>query len=682
MAVSLSLFAGAGAQFFDNTGLPLAGGLLYTYAAGTTTPAGSYTDYTGTILNPNPIILDGAGRVPNEIWLTVGSTYKFVLQTSAAVQIGSWDQISGAANSSSLSGGAANQIVYQSATGVTSFVTAPTTASTFLEWTGSAFAWATSGTGTANNIAGGAANQILYQTGSGATSFLSAPTTSNTYLQWTGSAFTWAASTSGGPSLTANQTWTGSNVFAGSTTSGGAGTTINGSNNSVNSAVFQCYDNTYGQKVAFQQYAYGGNTYGIIGGGSGLIINLGSSEPGTELVVINGTGTFPYTSNAYSLGTSSNLWSTVYASTISATTGNFTGYVSGTWDGNAVGVNYGGTGLTSVGASGNVLTSNGTTWVSSPPSGGGGGVTSITANSPLSASASTGAVTLSISGVPTLSANNTWTGVNTFTSNEVSTYSGGISAPAFQVDVSGTLGAALFQETYGSSTYAVVAGNGGTILGYGTSEPGTYVAVADANGFYPNSAGTGLLGTSSKYWGGGNFGGGNTSSFASTIFSQATGSNGIAMLTYAPSGTESNWDAVIGSSSEGLAYFSVGSLSSPTSIGSITYNGTSTVYGTTSDRRLKDNIANLPAGTGLAKIQALTPRSFTWKHNNNADVGFIADEVQAVVPGAVSGTPTDTRKDGSIKPQNVDPSLLVVHLVQAVQEMAAEIATLKAKVGV
>ena len=43
MAVSLSLYAGAGAQFFDNNGVPLNGGLIYTYDAGTTTPASTYT---------------------------------------------------------------------------------------------------------------------------------------------------------------------------------------------------------------------------------------------------------------------------------------------------------------------------------------------------------------------------------------------------------------------------------------------------------------------------------------------------------------------------------------------------------------------------------------------------------------------------------------------------------------
>jgi hypothetical protein len=93
MTVSLSLLAGAGWQFLDNSGNVLAGGRLFTYAAGTTIPLASYTSSTGLTANANPIILDSAGRVPLQIWLTDGSAYKFVLETSAGVQIGAWDNV-------------------------------------------------------------------------------------------------------------------------------------------------------------------------------------------------------------------------------------------------------------------------------------------------------------------------------------------------------------------------------------------------------------------------------------------------------------------------------------------------------------------------------------------------------------------------------------------------------------
>jgi len=94
MAVNLSPFAGAGWQFFDNNGAILSGGLLYTYAAGTTTPQTTYTSSGGGTANSNPIVLDSAGRVSGEIWLTSNLSYKFVLNTSLGVTIGTYDNIS------------------------------------------------------------------------------------------------------------------------------------------------------------------------------------------------------------------------------------------------------------------------------------------------------------------------------------------------------------------------------------------------------------------------------------------------------------------------------------------------------------------------------------------------------------------------------------------------------------
>jgi hypothetical protein len=88
---NLSSFAGAGAQFFDDNGNPLTGGKVYTYAAGTTTPAATYTTSTGAVANTNPIILDAAGRTANETWLVAGSLYKFIVKTSADVLVGTYD---------------------------------------------------------------------------------------------------------------------------------------------------------------------------------------------------------------------------------------------------------------------------------------------------------------------------------------------------------------------------------------------------------------------------------------------------------------------------------------------------------------------------------------------------------------------------------------------------------------
>jgi hypothetical protein len=95
MAVNLSSLAGAGWQFFTDSGVPLSGGKLYTYAAGTTTPQTTYTSNTGLTANANPIILNSAGRLASDVWLTSSVNYKFVLKTSTDVTIGTYDNISG-----------------------------------------------------------------------------------------------------------------------------------------------------------------------------------------------------------------------------------------------------------------------------------------------------------------------------------------------------------------------------------------------------------------------------------------------------------------------------------------------------------------------------------------------------------------------------------------------------------
>jgi hypothetical protein len=93
--VALSSLAGAGWQFFNSNGVPLAGGKLYTYAAGTTTPAVTYASSAGISTNTNPIILDSAGRPSQQVWLVSGNRYKFTLKNSANVEIWTKDNIPG-----------------------------------------------------------------------------------------------------------------------------------------------------------------------------------------------------------------------------------------------------------------------------------------------------------------------------------------------------------------------------------------------------------------------------------------------------------------------------------------------------------------------------------------------------------------------------------------------------------
>ena len=94
MSVNLSPLFNAVAQT-TTTGLPLNGGLLYTYQAGSTTPLATYADNLGTVPNTNPLTLGTDGRPQVEIWLQAAYNYKFVLTDASGNQIGTYDNVSG-----------------------------------------------------------------------------------------------------------------------------------------------------------------------------------------------------------------------------------------------------------------------------------------------------------------------------------------------------------------------------------------------------------------------------------------------------------------------------------------------------------------------------------------------------------------------------------------------------------
>lgn len=79
-------------QFFGTDGLPLVGGKLYTYSAGTTTPLATYVDHTGTTTNTNPIILDSNGQA--NVWLPETTSFKYILKTAAETTLYTVDYVS------------------------------------------------------------------------------------------------------------------------------------------------------------------------------------------------------------------------------------------------------------------------------------------------------------------------------------------------------------------------------------------------------------------------------------------------------------------------------------------------------------------------------------------------------------------------------------------------------------
>ena len=106
-----------------------------------------------------------------------------------------------------------------------------------------------------------------------------------------------------------------------------------------------------------------------------------------------------------------------------------------------------------------------------------------------------------------------------------------------------------------------------------------------------------------------------------------------------------------------------------TQVGAITTNGTNTTYTTTSDYRLKENIASMSGA--LAIVNQLKPVTYSWKETGEVGQGFIAHELQAVVPDCVIGEKDAVDADGNPQYQGIDTSFLVATLTAALQELKA-----------
>jgi hypothetical protein len=120
--------------------------------------------------------------------------------------------------------------------------------------------------------------------------------------------------------------------------------------------------------------------------------------------------------------------------------------------------------------------------------------------------------------------------------------------------------------------------------------------------------------------------------------------------------------------------------SSGTVAGTITHTGSTTVaYNTSSDYRLKENIA--PMTGALNTVAQLKPVTYKWKEDQTAGQGFIAHELQAVVPDCVTGAKDALDEDGKPVYQGIDVSFLVATLTAAIQEQQALITQLQADVA-
>jgi len=115
--------------------------------------------------------------------------------------------------------------------------------------------------------------------------------------------------------------------------------------------------------------------------------------------------------------------------------------------------------------------------------------------------------------------------------------------------------------------------------------------------------------------------------------------------------------------------------------GNINSSGSATSYVTGSDYRLKENVVAFE--NGLSLVNQMRPVSFTWKegYGKGSYDGFIAHELAEIVPYAVSGEKDAVDEKGRIKPQGVDYSKIVVHLVAAIQEQQATITALTFRIA-
>ncbi len=115
-----------------------------------------------------------------------------------------------------------------------------------------------------------------------------------------------------------------------------------------------------------------------------------------------------------------------------------------------------------------------------------------------------------------------------------------------------------------------------------------------------------------------------------------------------------------------------------TIVGTITTTASATAYNTSSDYRLKENVQ--PMTGALAKVAALKPVTYKWKSDGSDGEGFIAHELQAVCPDAVTGEKDAVDADGNPVYQGIDTSFLVATLTAAIQELKAEVDALRAQV--
>jgi hypothetical protein len=232
---------------------------------------------------------------------------------------------------------------------------------------------------------------------------------------------------------------------------------------------------------------------------------------------------------------------------------------------------------------------------------------------------------------------------------------------------SGTAGGtAIYFQNTGTSNFAI--GNYSSIIGgaYNTDAI-YYLSSANNHLFYSSGSEKVRIDSSGNLLVG------------STTLPASNRTKGFAAKSNATGGIQvyqvaSNSDWAINATSGSICNFYSDNGTALVYSGSISVNGNVTTYGSISDYRLKENIE--PITKALDKVLQLNPVTYTFKDGGQKSEGFIAHELQAIIPEAVTGEKDAVKEDGTPEYQGVDSSFLIATLTAAIQEQQALIESL------
>ena len=240
----------------------------------------------------------------------------------------------------------------------------------------------------------------------------------------------------------------------------------------------------------------------------------------------------------------------------------------------------------------------------------------------------------------------------------------GTASPTNRLDIQAAKAKVFATSTTGTNDCYFAANNTGGAFQIGLdnsagTEFGTaYAGVLYRSGAYPinfytNAAERMRIDSSGQWYLGTNGANVPSSTRTGTAWGFGSGTNNYWINAVNYTGVASHWNFLNGNGT----------------VGSIQTNGSTTSFNTSSDYRLKENI--VPMTGALAIVAELKPVTYKWKVDGSDGQGFIAHELQAVVPDCVTGEKDAVDDDGNPKYQAVDTSFLVATLTAAIQEQQA-----------